>query len=177
LPPLSKRTRPDNSYLRQLAKKGSPMTEDAITVRRATVKDASMVAELAAQLLQELGGFGLEAAQITPLATSLLATEQYVALLACAATGEPIGLLTINECTALYLAGKLGWIQELYVAPAQRSSQVGHSLIAAAVEIAHERQWRRLEVNTPNANEWPRTVAFYRREGFSGESVHLRMAL
>jgi GNAT superfamily N-acetyltransferase len=153
------------------------MTEDAITVRRATVDDAATVADLAAHLLQELGGFGLDAAQITPLAASLLATEHYMALIAFAAGGEPIGLLTLNECTALYLAGKLGWIQELYVAPVQRSSQVGHALIAAAIEVARERSWRRLEVNTPNASEWPRTVAFYRREGFVGESVHLRMAL
>ncbi len=35
----------------------------------------------------------------------------------------------------------------------------------------------RPQVNTPDADAWPRTVAFYRRAGFLGGSYHLRMLL
>jgi GNAT superfamily N-acetyltransferase len=149
----------------------------SVSVRRATTSDAELVAHLVVRLLQELGGFGVTTADILPLATSLLATEEYAAFLAATAAGEPVGVLTVNECTALYVAGKVGWIQELYVTPSARSAQVGHTLLQAVRDLAQARQWRRLEVNTPDANDWPRTVAFYRREGFIGASVHLRMAI
>ncbi len=153
------------------------MAQPAITVRIATPNEAGVVTDLILQLLQELGGFSVTAEQMTPLANTLLATDTYHAFLAMSPDENPVGLLTLNECTALYLAGKVGWIQELYVVPEMRSKQVGHALIAAARAMATERQWQRLEVNTPDANAWPRTVAFYRHEGFAGASVHLRLAL
>jgi GNAT superfamily N-acetyltransferase len=127
------------------------------------------------RLLSELGGFeSFNAAAAVALCEQLLSTAHYTAFLACGPQGEAIGVLTLQECPALYVAGHVGWIQELYVAPEARSLGVGQQLLMEAQAYARERQWQRLEVNTPDASSWSRTVAFYRREGFSGGAYHLR---
>src|SRR5262249_31222627 len=137
--------------------------------------DAPLVTALVQRLLDELGGFTTgDDAEMVALCERLLASDHHAAFLAVSAGGDPLGVVTVAECMALYVAGRLGWVQELYVVPEARSSQVGHALIAAVTAYGQERHWQRLEVNTPNVGEWPRTVAFYRHEGFIGESLHLR---
>ena len=154
------------------------MGVDNVSIHQASREDAAVVVEMVHHLLKELGGFSTqEPEQTVALCEELLDGERYAALLAVGSQGETLGVLTLAECHALYVSGRLGWIQELYVVPHARSSQVGQALILAAIAYGQARGWRRLEVNTPNASEWPRTVAFYRREGFAGESFHLRMPL
>lgn len=149
-----------------------------ITVHQATVEDASVVTDLAQRLLSELGGFHTgKPADMISLCEHLLSSEHYTALLAVDAAGTPLGLLTLQACPALYVAGYLGWIQEFYVVPQARSLGIGKQLLATAVVYGCQRGWQRLEVNTPERTAWPRTVAFYRREGFVGDSTHLRMPL
>lgn len=154
------------------------MPVDHFDIYRATSDDAPLVIAMVEQLLIELGGFhAFDTATATGLCSQLLATENYTALLARDALGKTLGVLTLQECPALYVAGRLGWIQEFYVVPEARSLGVGHRLAETAETYARARQWKRLEVNTPDASSWPRTVAFYRREGFAGGSYHLRKAL
>jgi GNAT superfamily N-acetyltransferase len=154
------------------------MSLNTIHIERAMGFDAPTVVSLVGHLLVELGGFAAfdEPAAVT-LCESLLATDHYTAFLAYDPEGQAIGVLTLQECPALYIAGRLGWIQELYVAPDARSLGVGHLLLEQAEAYGRQRQWGRLEVNSPNAAAWPRTVAFYQREGFAGGSVHMRKSL
>jgi GNAT superfamily N-acetyltransferase len=154
------------------------MAETAIRIERAMAADAATVVALVGRLLAELGGFhAFDTTGAKTLCERLLATNRYTALLARDEHGEALGVLTLQECPALYVAGDVGWIQELYVAPAARSRGVGHLLVDGAVAYGQQRGWRRLEVNTPEAATWPRTVAFYEREGFAGDSVHMRKPL
>lgn len=154
------------------------MSTAPFQVRQATVNEAPIVIDLVQRLLTELGGFQTdEQAALLTLCTQLLENRHYTAFLAYNPTGDPVGVLTLQEVPALYIAGYLGWIQELYVAPSARSASVGQQLLAAARTYGQERGWKRLEVNTPNIDAWPRTVAFYHREGFQGGSSHMRLPL
>jgi GNAT superfamily N-acetyltransferase len=154
------------------------MHSTPIRIYQAAVDDAPIINELVQRLLAELGGFHRgEQRDTVAFCAQLLASDHYTAFLASDANNVPLGVLTLNEVSALYVAGRLGWIQELYVAPAARSLGVGQQLLTAAVAYGRQRGWQRLEVNTPDADAWPRTVAFYRREGFLGGSYHLRMPL
>jgi GNAT superfamily N-acetyltransferase len=154
------------------------MAETTIRIEQATATDATTVVALVGHLLAELGGFhAFDTAGATALCERLLTTDRYIALLARDEQGEALGVLTLQECPALYVAGNVGWIQELYVAPVARSRGVGHLLVDRAVVYGRQRRWRRLEVNTPEAAAWPRTVAFYEQEGFAGGSVHMRKPL
>src|SRR5437879_6208623 len=126
------------------------MLSQSIEVRQATVADAAVVVGLAQRLLSELGGFHTgDSSEQEAFCAQLLAGDHYTAFLAHDVQGTPLGLLTLNEVSALYVAGRLGWIQELYVVPEARSLGVGQQLIAAALAYGRERGWKRLEVNTP----------------------------
>ena len=154
------------------------MQQPSIHIRRTGVHDAAIVVDMVQRLLRELGGFqAFDTPTMIALCEQLLATEHFTAFLAEHSTNSTQGVITLAECPALYVAGRIGWIQELYVIPEARSLSVGQQLTAAATTYGRERQWARLEVNTPDASAWPRTVAFYRKEGFEGGSFHLRKFL
>jgi GNAT superfamily N-acetyltransferase len=147
------------------------MRQEKILVRRATVKDSETVASLLLRLLSELYDpkqYGYGADTLGPAARALLEDGRgYWALLACTPGGEAVGVITLNECAAVYAFGNFGEIPELYVVPEYRSTGVGAELMRAAVECGRERGWSLLEVGAPEVPAWQRTVDFYIRCGFT----------
>lgn len=140
-------------------------------MRIAEVSEAGIVAQFVVALLREL--FPGEAASFdeqafTETAGKLLQGYPGIwALLAIAEGGEPAGVLTLNECAAIYAGGVFGEIAEIYVSPEHRSSDIGARLVDAAVAFGRDRQWTRLEVGAPDVPRWSRTVDFYLGYGFS----------
>jgi GNAT superfamily N-acetyltransferase len=155
------------------------MSQEGIIVRRATVKDSGTVASLLLRLLSELYDpeqYGYRADTLGPAASALLKDGRgYWALLANTQSGEAVGVITLNECAAVYAFGNFGEIPEMYVVPEYRSAGVGAELVRAAVEFGRERGWSLLEVGAPETPRWQRTVDFYMRSGF--ELVGPRMTL
>jgi len=144
---------------------------EAVTIRAAGPADAAILGTLVAALLAELSGRSEEArspAALTRLAEELLATPSgYSALIAEGGAGRPLAVLTLTASAAVYAGGRFGTIAEFYVVPEQRSGGLGARLVAAAVEEARRRGWRRLEVGAPAVPLWQRSVDFYRRCGFA----------
>jgi GNAT superfamily N-acetyltransferase len=145
--------------------------QENILVRRAIGNDAEIVASLLLRLLSELfdpDQCGYRADTLGPAARTLLKDgSSYWAFLAVTSGGAAVGVITLNECAAVYAFGKFGEIPEMYVAPEYRSSGVGAQLVRAAVEFGRERGWSLLEVGAPEVPRWQRTVDFYSRCGFS----------
>jgi len=89
----------------------------------------------------------------------------------------PVGLITISHSFAIYNGGDFGVITELYVAKEQRSRGIGKLLLEKAYEFAKHHNWTKIEVGAPNKSEWPRTIDFYKENGFEEKGPKLRLNL
>ncbi len=152
-----------------------------ITIRLATADDHRVVAALVFDLLGELVPDyrdTLDPDTMYRTACELFAGENGIwALLASTESGEAVGVLTLNECAALYARGRFGEISELYVKSGFRSAGVGAKLIDAACEFGRERKWSMIEVGAPDVPRWQRTVDFYLRYGFKEIGPRLEIDL
>lgn len=146
----------------------------AISIRRAERTDAPTVAAFVHALLAELSGGSPPAlTEVTRHAEAVLAEGNVVALIAFRDV-LPIGVMTLNECAAIYAGGKFGEISELYVSPEMRSQGIAQQLLDHAQIEALARGWKRIEVGAPGQPEWRRTLAFYLRNGFVEIGPRLR---
>ncbi|MES2408088.1 MAG: GNAT family N-acetyltransferase [Pseudomonadota bacterium] len=155
-----------------------------IRIDHAHLSDTPAIAEMVGELLDEImrttgnRAFHFNLDETTALLKTLLEQGKYYVLVARDEEGTEVGFATLCESFALYAEGAYGTIPELYVRPQQRSRQVGQQLIQAAKAFGQARQWKRLEVTTPQLPQFDRTLAFYEREGFSiAGGRKLKMAL
>lgn len=146
----------------------------SISIRRADKADARAVAGLVHALLAELSGGEPPAIEVvTKRAEAVLGEAAVVAVLAFA-DEAPVGVMTLNECAAIYAGGRFGEISELYVHPELRSQGIARQLVDHAQVEALARGWKRLEVGAPQQPDWHRTLAFYLRNGFEEVGPRLR---
>lgn len=138
----------------------------AFSIRRATTADAELVGSMVARLLATLRGGAVQEAPYTEAANRLIGVGERVVAFLAFEDNECIGVMTLNECAAIYNGGPFGQISELYVSPDARSKGIGSQLLNAAVKHARERGWPKLEVGAPSVPTWQRTVDFYKANGF-----------
>lgn len=85
-------------------------------------------------------------------------------------------LVAVHEASAAGLAyaaahlsaehgGTIGWLEELYVAPAWRGRGVGSALLRDVLSRARQLKWRGVELEVVAGHE--RAVPLYERAGFS----------
>jgi len=144
----------------------------SLTFNQATPADAEVISAMVLQLTAEICQLtNTEHFDITPEETTrrcraLLADGFYAAIIAYE-HDKPVGLATLAETYALYAGGKVGIVQEFYVAPTQRSSGVGAQLIERVRDYGRGQAWACIELCTPPLPEFERTVSFYQRNGLS----------
>ena len=80
---------------------------------------------------------------------------------------RPIAVATLTETYALYAGGKVGIVQEFFVARELRSSAVGASLLSAVRDYGRAREWSCIELCTPPLPEFERTIQFYMANGLN----------
>ena len=150
-----------------------------IVVHQAGPDEAERVGQLACDLLSELyPDTQYEREFFTDAAKALIGKSEGVwAFLATANDARDVGLITLNECAAIYSGGHFGEISELYVVPDHRSKSVGALLIEAAISFGRERGWPNIEVGAPSPPAWQRTVDFYLRHGFEEVGPRLDLEL
>ena len=151
-----------------------------IHVRQAGPVDCERVGHLVCELLTELyPEVAVEREEFVDTARTLLADGGGVWSFLAATTPDDrdVGVVTLNECAAIYAGGRFGEISEFYVTPGFRSKGVGALLIEAAVAFGRERGWRDIEVGAPSVPTWQRTVDFYLRHGFEEVGPRLDLTL
>ena len=152
-----------------------------ITVDIANPDDYETVGALVNKLLIELfpdeEEFRQPSKHISSAKTLLERGSNVWALVAKEESGEIVGVLTLNECTAIYAGGNFGEISELYVDNSRRSSGVGAMLIDAAKQFGTSKGWPEIEVGAPPQPEWKRTVEFYLSQNFKYSGPRLYLTL
>ncbi len=63
----------------------------------------------------------------------------------------------------------------MYVRPDYRCRGIGGQLVDAAVAVARERRWFRLDVTAPEDETDERALGFYKRRGFEFTGPKLRL--
>lgn len=162
-----------------------------VSIEPAQAHEADTVLALIEALLTELGDEGQEFAQVDRDklrerleremgSAAALGCDpapgrgRFLSLLARDEIGAPVGVLTLSTSFAVYAGGEYGVIDEMYVVPGRRSEGIGRSLVEAAVAIARERGWFRVDVTGPGAAADP-ALRFYRRLGFGPTGQKLRL--
>ena len=131
--------------------------------------------ELLAELYPELG---YERDDFVESARTLLKGSYGVwSFLATTRDDRDVGVVTLNECAAIYAGGRFGEISELYVVPDSRSKNVGALLTEAAAAFGRKREWPFIEVGAPSVPVWQRTVDFYLKCGFEEIGPRLQLTL
>jgi GNAT superfamily N-acetyltransferase len=153
---------------------------ETINIQKAEKKDCTTVTDLATELLKDFNersgsNFTIDKAKLLEVAQQLIEKENYAAFIAYDKGKKPVGLITITGASAIYNLGDFGILTELYVDRTIRSQGVGQHLLYAAFEFAKAKGWKRIEVGAPIKEEWPRTFAFYIKNGFKEKSTKLRI--
>jgi GNAT superfamily N-acetyltransferase len=135
--------------------------EAAAEVRRATVADAVVVAELLDAFNREFSTPTPGVAVLAARLPGLLAGDGLTVLL----TGEPaVGLAVVSFRPNVWSAGPAALLDELYVRPGHRRQRLGHALLEAACQLAWNRGADTLEINVDGEDTDARR--FYEAHGF-----------
>lgn len=153
---------------------------EEFSIRAVLIDDADVIGVLVARLLSELYPdlqdlYRVE--KLTPITRDVLRSASVFGLVARDFSGDPVGVIMLNQCEAIYAFGQFGEISELYVDPCCRSSGLGAALLQAAIGLARSRNWSMLEVGAPDVPRWQMTVDFYTRNGFMNVGPRLYLPL
>jgi GNAT superfamily N-acetyltransferase len=148
-------------------------------VRGAEHDDVPGIVAGVVELLTELGGNPASTEQLEDAAHQLIDDPDGASLIVAESDGEIVGVLGVSWQSAIRIPGRYGLIQELWVAHAFRSREIGTELINELVAQARERGVRRLEVGLPS-ERFPHLVAtesFYETHLFKPVGLRMRRLL
>ena len=151
-----------------------------IRVIKASIKEVKTVVNLVAELLNDFNNknnrnFIVDKDDLEKTTRKLIIRENFGAFIAYDSESKPKGLITISEAFAIYNGGDFGVITELYVDRNSRSEGIGKLLLQSVFDFSDSMNWTKVEVGAPNAEEWPRTIEFYKRNGFKQKGPKLRI--
>jgi ribosomal protein S18 acetylase RimI-like enzyme len=141
------------------------MTETAPpTVRRASVDDAAVVAQLLHDFNSEFGEPTPPVADLTERIADLLRSGETVVLL----TGDLDGLAVLRVRQAIWSRGLETTVAELYVRPSRRGQGLGRALMETAIREARVRGADTMEIGVDEPDLVARRL--YESLGFTNRS-------
>jgi GNAT superfamily N-acetyltransferase len=148
-------------------------------VRNAAHEDTTSIVVAVAELLVELGATPPCTAVMEDATRTLLNDPVLGAVFVAEADGGLVGVLAASWQSAIHVPGPYALIQNLWVSPEWRSSQIGTALVAELSVLAHKRGIVRIEVGLPKESfsGLATTEAFYRANGFKALGPRMRMVL
>jgi ribosomal protein S18 acetylase RimI-like enzyme len=116
---------------------------DAPPVRRATIADARVIAQLLHDFNREFDEPTPPVAELEHRIARLLQGDDTVVLLV---GNNPDGLAVLRFRDAIWSSGRECYLAELYVTPAQRGHGLGRALMNAALQEARNRRADTMEI-------------------------------
>ena len=156
------------------------MAESKISIERVGMERADEIFPPVLELLRELGA---EAEDLGALDRERILRswsadpDRALAIVARDPNGSLLGVLTLCEAFAIYANGSYGIIDEMYVVSKARSAGVGAALLEAALDVARERRWSRLDVTAPESADPAGAWHFYESHGFTFAGPKLKLLL
>ena len=138
------------------------MSDRSIPVRRAAVDDAPAVARLLHDFNTEFSDPTPGVAVLTDRTRQLLAEREITVLLGGAG---PDGLAVLRFRPSFWTGALDAYLEELYVAPAERGRGIGRALLEAAIKAAREAGAARMDLATSEDDSAAR--ALYESCGFT----------
>ncbi len=140
-----------------------PSPTRPFSVRQATAADAGLVHDF----IVELAAFEKLSHEVvatpTDLEAALARPEPHVGALLAEVGGQAVGYALYYETFSSFL-GKTGLhLEDLFVRPEHRRRGIGRALLLALAQLAHDRQYGRVEWTVLDWNEG--AIAFYRELG------------
>jgi GNAT superfamily N-acetyltransferase len=143
-----------------------------INFRKARCEDSEIVGGLVVELTSEISKltnaqhFDIDLNSTIERCSELIRDGHYSVIIA-EHQNAPIAVVTMTETYALYVSGKIGVIQEFYVAPKYRSFGVGSMIIEEVKRYGKQQNWSCIELCTPPLPEFENTVRFYQKNGLN----------
>jgi len=143
-----------------------------IDFRLATAKDSEIIGTMVVELTSEIctltnaKHFDIDLNETIQRCNELIQGGHYCAIIAVCKS-MPIAVVTMTETYALYVSGKIGVVQEFYVAPEYRASGVGSMLIEQVKDYGKKCHWSCIELCTPPLPEFERSLNFYQQNGLN----------
>lgn len=141
-------------------------------IREANPSDASHVVRLVTALLSELGGALPIEKTAVKVAGDIIANPNSGFILLDESKTGPVAVCTVSHVVAIRSQGQYSIIQEMYVEPDHRCTNIGSSLLSRALQESVSRGSRFVELGTPIGGA--RQVNFYLRSGFISVGERLR---
>ena len=88
--------------------------------------------------------------------------------------GNIVAFFTLVESFSFFAHGQYGIINEFWVAPESRSQGVGGQVLQLIKTLAVQKGWERIDVSAPIAEEWIRSVDFYKKYGLNSTGKKLK---
>lgn len=143
-----------------------------ISFKEASVKDAEIIGSMVMELTSEISAltksahFTIDLNGTIQQCRQLMNDGHYWAIIA-RYENKPVAVVTMTETYALYAGGKIGVIQEFYVAPDFRATGIGSKLIEQVQAYGKKHHWFCIELCTPPLPEFERTLNFYKKNGLT----------
>ncbi|WP_291380165.1 GNAT family N-acetyltransferase [Demequina sp.] len=137
------------------------MSQAVVEVRRASGDDAAELARLLTAFNAEYDAAVPPQEVLEDRYRAMLSGPDFVALLA----GTPaVGFATVALRPSVYHEGRVGLLEDLFVAPERRNEGIGAALVGELAAIALDEGWGQLEVQVdePDVD----AMRFYARHGF-----------
>lgn len=143
-----------------------------VEFKEATASDAETIASMVIELTREISRntqskiFNINSEDTISTCLELLSKGHYSAIIALS-NNVPVAVSTYTESYALYAGGKIGVIQEFFVAPEYRASGIGSQLLDKVRDYGVNNNWMAIELTTPPLPEFERTLNFYQKNGLT----------